>query len=502
MSLCIISQLLAFPDQIDTPQMRQGFIEYMNHMIKGKSYEGLLNIEAKLKDRALYSPQGLMATTKWLLAYGDFEKEETTPPEHAVFGVLYLCLIVSGFLGRVTKEDLPYDMVRNANFNSREDIGADFVRALYICTEVAKDRALYLEHDFVDFNTAFEKYYGYSIEQYTSVIFGLYAYFSNDSRSINANCFVKVIDIFSNTLINDIANKIIEEMMVTPEEARHVALDSLNDDWDFLLFWQKPFLTIDGEAAIPFAYRTLFSNFLIALKIKIEKCLTGKEKSRFHKFFGKVFEEYVSKVLERSVIDNQSLRMIDEFPYTGKKSPDAMLLFGKRKLFAFEAKGKYMRTPSVFKPETGPVLAEIERLIIEPLYQLHDRLIELIENPRPHLDFKKIGYIYLFSVSVSGISTNPPIQRAIAQRLTEKFSLPAIKGYYWLSIEEFEMLCSLIEHPPKGRSVFNVLDQITDSGHSFHNYMAFTYKVKRPRLLEEKHEEMFGKILNANQFKH
>lgn len=497
MCLCAISQLLAFPDQADATIVRKGFVEYLKLMMKGKPYDGLIDFEKKLEDRVLYTPQGLMASAKWLLAYGNFTQEEKAEPESVVFGVIYMCLIVSEYLGQIPKDDLPYDMIRNANFNAQADIGAEIVRTLYVFTELAAEKSLY-ENDFLDINKDFENFFGYSIVQYVSVVFALYAYFGNDKRMINTNCFVEIFDIFKNTALNDIAYKILPEMMVTPEEAKRNALQCIDSDWDYKMFWEKPFLTVDGKTAVPIAYRTLFANSFTALKIKIEKCYSGKMGDRFRRFFGQVFEKYVFKLLERSVNGKDALTLKGEFNYAGKKSPDALLLFGKRKLFAIEAKGKYMRKPSVFHSDSGSILSEIERLIVEPIYQLNDRLDELISSPKKQIDLTAVKSIYLFSVSVSGIPTNPHIQREINIALKEKITLSQIKGLYWLGIEEFEMLCAVVEHPPKGRSVFKILDRISNNGHSFHNYILISYKVKKPKLLADLHEEMFNKIKLAS----
>lgn len=456
MCLCVISQLTAFPDMGDTPALRKGFLQFLKDRAIERGNGRLIeHFEGQLKDRVLYSTQGLLASAKWILAYGDFEKEERSDPQFAIISVIYICMIVSDWIGIVPKEELPYDLVRNAQFNHREDWAAELIRTIYICTEIARDKSLYNDEDFVDFNTDFEIHYGFSIWQYASVIFGLYAYFANDNRTINANCFTTLKDLFTKTYLNEIANKITAEMMLHLDDAKSWALASLHEDWDFTLFWQKPFLTIDGQTAIPLFYRTIYSNFFISLKIKIERCYTGQAKKKFQTFWGKPFEQYLAQLLDASIHGKSAGSLIKEFEYTGKKSPDALVRFGKRRLLAFEAKAMYMRKDSIFYSKIEPIQEEINRLVIDPLCQLHERLAELTP-PNEWVDLKLIKDAYLFVVSMSGIPTNPPLEREILVRLKPDLTLPIVRGYYYLSIEDLELLCFLIENPPKGRSIFNL----------------------------------------------
>jgi hypothetical protein len=501
MCLCVISQLTAFPDRGDTPELRNGFLQFLKERAIERGYRSLVeHFEDQLKDRVLYSTQGLLASAKWILAYGDFEQEESSDPQFAILAVIYICMIVSDRIGIVSKEDLPYDLVRNAQFNHREDWAAELIRTIYICNEIARDKSLYNDEDFVDFNTDFEAHYGFAILQYASVIFGLYAYFANDARTINANCFTKLKDLFSKTYLNEIANKITAEMMLPLDDAKQWALANLHEDWDFTLFWQKPFLTIDGQTAIPLFYRTIYSNFFISLKIKIERCYTGQAKKKFQTFWGKPFEQYLAQLLDASIREKSAGTLIKEFEYTGKKSPDALVRFGKRRLLAFESKAMYMRKDSIFYSKIEPIKEEIDRLVIDPLCQLHERLTELTP-PNKWVDLTLIKDVYLFAVSMSGIPTNPPLERKILMRLKPDLTLPLVRGYYYLSIEDLELLCSLIENPPKGRSIFNLLDKITQSGLTFHNYILSTYKIRRPRLIDEKHKEIFKQITETIKFK-
>lgn len=495
MCLCVISQLTAFPDFGDAPELRQGFIEVLRERAKQQGYASFINhIESTLQDKVLYSTQGLLVTAKWILAYGNFEREEKQDPQAAIMVVIYICMIVSDNLGTVLKEELPYDFVRNTHFNSIGDWGAEIVRTLYICSEIATDISLYDENEFVDFNIDFENFYGFSIWQYASVIFGLYAVFSNDDRVINTYCFLDVQNLFSETRLDEVAKAVVSSMMVSIEEARSWALETLKEDWDFTRFWEKPLLTIDGKTAIPLFYKTLYGNFFISLKIKIERCYSGTARSKFHTFFGKPFEQYLTVLLKCSVRDSPAMKLIPEFKYDSKKSPDGLLMIGRRKLFAFESKAKYMHKNSIFFSGKESIHDEINRLIIDPLCQLHDRLEELIPQ-NDWIDLTSVKEVYLFAVSISSIATNPPLERDIASRLNAYFKLPSIKGYYYLSIEDFELLCSLIEKSPKNKSIFNVLDRAMESGLTFHNYIYTTYKISRPRLIEEKHQEIFKRIV-------
>lgn len=154
----------------------------------------------------------------------------------------------------------------------------------------------------------------------------------------------------------------------------------------------------------------------------------------------------------------------------------------------------YMKSKSIFFQKDEAVRREIYRLIVKPLRQAHDRVKELIAPNSP----KKIGKkgIYLITVNMSGLVTNSLIDPHLNKLLERNFRIP-IKAYLYLSIEEYEMLCSLIENPPKVKSIFGILDVVVGSGVSFRDYFANLNKLRkytRPRLTVEVHEEIFKRI--------
>lgn len=496
--LCMISQLNALPNNLyEIPQIREGFLSFLESRARSRGKDYAIDyFKAKMEGKVLYSKQGLMATSKWILAYGDFENEEDVHSVKVIISVIYLCMMVSDNIGAFNKENLAYDLVRNAQFNHEGDWAAELIRTLYIFTEIACNKNLYSEDEYIDFNADFKNYYGYSIWQYSSIVFGLYTIFSNNTGKINFNCFVQLNDKFVKTGLNDIANRITSQMTMTLDEAKSWAFQTLNEDWDYTLFWERPLLTLDGISVIPIFYRTLYANFFVSLKIKIEKCYAHDDeaKRKFLSFIGKPFEQYICHLLQYSIKESSAIKLTPEFNYSNKKSPDALLNFGKRKLLAFEAKAMYMRKNSIFFSDIQPVKEEINRLIVNPLSQLHDRLDELIK-PNTWIDLTKIKEIYLITVSIGGIPSNPLIRQEINTRVESKITLTLIKGFYYLNIEEFELLCSLIEKPPKGRSIFNILDSIMISDMNFYNYVIINYKNnKRSRFIIDKQQEIFDEL--------
>ena len=284
-------------------------------------------------------------------------------------------------------------------------------------------------------------------------------------------------------------------MTTTLDEARQNALKSVDEDWNFSSFMAKPLLTIDGITVIPIFHGVLYSKFFISLKIKIENCYRGSKRSKFQAFWGKPFEKYVELLIRKSCEQIGSAKVYGEFGYCGKKSPDVILGFeNSNNTFVVEAKAMYMKSKSIFFQKGEAVKREIYRLIVKPLRQAHDRVEELIAPNSP----RKIGKrgIYLVTVNMSGLVTNFMIEPHLNKMLERKFRIP-IKAYLYLSIEEYEMLCSLIENPPKGKSIFGILDGIVKSGVSFRDYFASLHKYKRPRLMTEAHQEMFQRISNT-----
>lgn len=452
----IMSQLSFFPRHIEDKDIREYFINYVESF---EEENDLFSVRDRLHGRILYTPQGLLSVWKWLLAYGDKNKlSDGVDIERGLRIIIHLCMIISDYLyDDDSLIGVEYELLRNLAFNSKEDLRSSISRARCIYKEIAQNKFLFDEKEYLDFNTDFCKHYGYSLEEYLALIFGLFALFLKKKCKFDLDWNKNLDKIFSNTALSNEASEILNPLILNFDEAQQWALNTIDAPWDFLLFQQKPLFQLSDGTFYPIMPKLLYDQFFLGLYYKIRNCYS-KNDQRFLSFFGRPFESYVSMLIQESVkTSTLPYEVIPEFKYDkgeGKRSPDVILRLGN-KLLVVESKSRKMTVDSLVGNDPTVVDKDMNRMVIGPLKQLHDRLIELFTLKKP-FDFSDVTEIYLMVVTLGDFPTLPPFEEKILLELQQHFKLN-IKSYFHLEIEEFEMFCHLISRK-NGVPIFRVLD--------------------------------------------
>lgn len=446
--LNVLSQLGSIPGNDKT--IRTDFFNYL-HAIN----PDLRIIEEKVSSHFLYSNQGLLAVWKWLLAYGDMDRlEEEILIIRAINIIVYLNLIVSDYLydEKMDFEKIKYDMFSNAVFNSESDFRNSLARAALMFDEIAGDNTFFNPKEYLDIKKAFFEHYGYSIKEYLSVIFALFAGFMKPKIEVTPE-WNRSSDFFSASKIPAIANGILEELSMTISEGSKWSQDTLHEPWNYTKFRQKPFLKLENGAFFPINIKYLYEQVFDELYFKIRQSFPGNSTQIFS-FYGRCFEIYI-EILAQKAIDSSPLpyRLIKEFSFGSKKSPDVMIRLGN-KLLAVEAKAKRLSMDAFILGSKDAIEKDTDRMVIEPIVQLHNRLKELKEID--HEALHGINEIYLLSVTLGGFPTLTPFEEDIRLSVEKSFEIP-IKAYYHADIEEFEMLSEIISRK-NAKPIFQYLD--------------------------------------------
>lgn len=446
-----LSTMFTVLSQLSNNEINQRYImeEFISLLRKHKFSESKIN---ELNKRVIFSPQGLLHLWKWLFAYGDESRLNfEVDVELGLKTLIYHCLITSDHL-YLKDIDLKYQMVSNASFNLQEDVGASIARTAYIYFILAQDKTLYEKKEFIDINSDFETKYGYTIKEYLAILFGFIAVFMK--RGDIGQNWVKNIDlIFSDTKLANKATTIISPLIINFHEAKNWSINTLDSTWDFSLFKQKPLFIIDNKNIMPISLKVLYEQVFIGLFHKIRQCYDENDK-RFLSFFGRPFEKYIERVTANSIsLSKLPFVIIPEFNYgkdSSKRSPDMMVRLGD-KLLAVEAKSHRMTIRSQIEMNPDGIERDINKMIIKPIKQVHDKVKELMENK--HSQLVGVKEVYLMVVNLGDFPSLPPIEAQIAENLKKYFKIP-IKSYFHLSVEEYEMLCYLSEK----KQIFKVLD--------------------------------------------
>ncbi|MFX3643355.1 MAG: hypothetical protein ACE3L7_32685 [Candidatus Pristimantibacillus sp.] len=405
---------------------------------------GSMDILNSFGDKELYSEQGLFFLWKWLLAYGD--QKSMSQPEDVSVGVnqiILLCILLSDYLDSdVTKESVSYSLFSNPTFNTFSDLGSDIARASLMFTEIASNPLLFEKKDYMDLSERFVGRYGYTLQDYFSVIVGLIMEFRT-KKEISVN-WMRSLNAFDSTNLSDVAKTIVHELSFNLSEGEEWATSSLNEPWNYKLFRRKPLLLSDTGTYCPVSTKLLDDAIFDQLYFKIRDAFPS-DSTQVLSFYGKVFEKYIETITMEAVKKKNGLnyQIIKEFKFKAKhkgekRSPDVLIRLGDT-LFAVEAKAHRLRMDSMFGVK-NTIDKDIQRMTIEPIIQLNKRLEQLSSIEHPSIE--GVNQIYLLSVTWGHFPTLNPFEKKISESMP-KFNLP-IKGRFHLDIEEYEMLMQLI----------------------------------------------------------
>ncbi|PHC09936.1 hypothetical protein COE99_09530 [Bacillus toyonensis] len=508
-SFILLSQIST--DDFEEEELKQlfkeMFLDHVNIMLNHNCFQNeigdRLRVELQtrfdrtIKNNVIFSSQSILQLWKWLLAYGDMSKiNDFQEMPFSVYAILYKSLLVNDYLysgnGEIN-EELFAEVFSNAVFNSNENIFNTLCRTLLIYTEIAKDKELYDEKEYLDINYDFMSVHGYSIKDYISVIFALMAAFLKPKK-LGEQWLQDIDDMFKDTKLKDTARDIVSSLTTDFNTISKWAKAELDSTWNFIEFSKKPFLKVGGNQFLPFSMKLVYEQLFMSLFHKVRHCYDEKDKS-FLTFYGKPFERYTQQIAEHATTQSKlPYKFINEFRYgngNSKHSPDILIRLGD-KLLAIEVKSYRLTLPSISQANPDSIKRDKNKMIISPLKQLHNRIKELKQEN--HWSVEGVKDIYLMAVTQGYFPTLKFYETDIRNEIEGYLSIP-VKGFYHLDIEEFENLCQVIE---RRRPIFRVLDNKNQEANrylSFGNFLHHNgYHVKHNKIFKDKFDGYIDEI--------
>ncbi|PES78292.1 hypothetical protein CN504_22730 [Bacillus anthracis] len=460
----------------------------------------ITNFEKAVQKNVVFSHQSILQLWKWLLAFGDINKVQRFQEKPgSIYLTLYLSLAINDYLYTSPveiNEELYAELFSNAVFNSKDHTFNTLCRTMLIYTEIAMNKELYYENEYLDINQDFYNLYGYSIKEYISVIFVLTSVFMKPKK-LGEEWIRNIDELFAETKLETVAKEVLLSLMTDFNSISKWAKEELDSSWNFLELSKKPLLQIDEKRFFPFSMKLVYEQLFVNLFHKVRHCYEEKDRS-FLTFYGKPFEKYAQQLAEHAT--NQSklhYTFIDEFRYgkgKSKHSPDILIKLGD-KLLAIEVKSYRLTLPSISQANIDSINYDTKKMIIDPIKQLHNRVRELREEKHPSVD--GVNEIYLMVVTQGHFPTMEYYETKIEKEIIEHIEIP-IKGFYHLDIEEFENFCQVME---RRRPIFRVLD---NKNHKTNRYQSFNtffiyngYHLKHNKLFNEKFEHYIDEIGTA-----
>lgn len=406
-----------------------------------------------------YSPQTLYVLLKWFLAYG----QETEPLRvirlDDIMFILDMCLIVNDLLPKddVAGKEADYLFV-NLYHNTPELPLSEIGRGYYLYNVLARDNTLTKSRI-----ELFEKESGYSISQYFAEIFGI--------SSVTLCCkwdfasFCSGPFAFDNTApdvkgLSDIHQKFIEKNTIQYTEIKDEALKTLNDVWDFEIFYLHPLIAVHQEI---FAISETTTFYLLneGLYWNIRWLPDPQAGKTFMVDFGKVFEAYVKYATDSVLSDSvTSVAVLPEFRYkynrSDRASTDVYIRIGST-LYAIEAKAESLHSSILKGYNRKQLMTEVDSLLTSPIKQVDRRMQELLSDDVDWLGnktakefFEGLTNIFAICVSREHLVAIGNLLLFADERIHEdneygqSLQTGLIKGYCNLDVTDYEALLALI----------------------------------------------------------
>lgn len=407
----------------------------------------MLATEELHKDRHIISLQCLLILLKYAIIY--CKKTTDIPDEDPVTlddysTVIKLNMVVAEHLDKhiETAKDMSHFVYANYHVNYDRNVANAFLRSYFMFEEISRNVANFdadVRNEYRDYYCDFTTKYGYTPFQYLSCLFWqLQPYYSKEVGLAYDRTWSDLNLSYGKTPMLTVCSKIIDDLSKNATELAEWAAGTIDKPWDFSEFSVSPFLRNEANHYISISDYTLKNCFFEKLFWLVRDCYP-KSDSRCMAFYGRLFEKYVQRLIERAISSNGELEFIDEFVFKNKKSSDAYIKHRKM-LLVIEAKGYSILIDTLTKNEQ--IERNLNKLFVEPVIQA-DRFLDTLGNSDQR--FIDIEEIYYVSVTMDNINAVPDYLKTAIDAINNSCKMPQTKYTFNLGIEELEMLMYFVE---------------------------------------------------------
>jgi hypothetical protein len=432
------------------------------------------------KERIVFFPQQLLFAAKIAILYAP-DRDDPRPNEEFRDIVIELLLMAADFLDQL---ELPDDreelervlvayQVRNYLHNATEQVRYMIPRASLLYLQLPFDSELHGDPDFVDLPAVFRDASGFELKDYLAFGFGVFVWFNGQSylresylsehESINPGTF------FSTSVIDhDYARRLLASFTHTYDSARAAFQARPGDpaaaSYDFRPFMERPLYAIRDDIIVPLQLDYLEARFTNAIYWTISDYLHGEDRRRFRRFFGRVFEVYVRRSLQRAIRDEAALarRVFPEFTYRtrhgDRKTSDIVLVYPRTAIFLDATAMRIRFEATAVSNDVAAFDTDVGQIIIAKAQQLTDRIRDFRAGLYGFggVTARDIDRIYPVIVTIQSIPESTVIWGRIRDRLASHGLLtdPGVESLQLVDVEELEVLETIL---PQGVSLLDIL---------------------------------------------
>ena len=365
-------------------------------------------------------------------------------------------------------------MLRNFFLNSSEHLSRMLPRYSILFLQIPRREELVRSANVVDLERAFLEATGFDLTIFFALTFGIIAQFmeQNISQGIDHNrTHIRRSSYFSRAAIEQsMGHQMLDYLSISPNEIRGLletrGVNGSSFYYDFLCMMQCPLYRVEEDVLVPFDFGFLKEKVTGGIYWIIVDSLTGEDKLRFMRFFGEVFQTYVSELFERSFPESLALakRLYHEFPYRtpfgDRRTCDEIILYGEEAIFAEVTASRIKMVETAIAGDLGAFEEDLEKIVFQKAGQLN-RTIE---------DFRKglftlngvtsetVRRIYPVIITIQSFPQTTLVWRRIERGLRERRFLQAqgVERIQMVDIDELEIVEPALQ---RGSSLMELLQE-------------------------------------------
>jgi hypothetical protein len=479
-SLSALMQIL-YNDGVATPRLQPSLA------VRSLTPAGLERLRRlpDVANQVVFFPQQILLTMKLALLHSPDAADERPDLE---FGddLVEILLMASDLLDDIgipggtaaTERILLSYIVRNFLLNTTDQFRYMLPRAALLYVTLPNDPELQRDPSFVDVPAVFRQATGFELRDFIALGLALFPWFIDQSelrgtftqerRSINPSTY------FRNARLDpQIATLLLEtlshthESLVADLNARIAQRPTtLCDGYDFLPFMRKPLYRLREDVIVPIHLGYLAAKFSGGIYWTVFDYLAGKDRLRFSTFFGRVFELYVRRSVQRAIPDHAALarRVFPEFIYrtrTGeRKTSDVIIVYDRAAIFIEATASRIKMEDTAITGNLAAFDSDVEKIVFGKARQLTERIRDFRDGLYTigGLTPTELPRIYPVIATLQQLPESSITWRYFKERLQNEGSLQAegVEPLQILDIEEIEILEGLLS---QGLSLRDILDR-------------------------------------------
>lgn len=469
----------------------------------------------RANERTIFFELQLLNAAKLVILHCSNRPRRRFTSQREAQAFLRTLTMISSLVAKTDAAAVPLGLAaRNLPFHSPDDFRYMAARYRELFRILPNDSRLAGSINALDIELEFRRATGVDLLTYMCVGMALVIHLSETNYDLN-RWFVRARTFFKDTTLGARRGQRMLKLFALPIQRMKARLlretRASQSAYAVMTLRQHPLVYARQGYLVCPSLRFLKERFTSGIYWTVADSLPKPRRLRFFRYFGELFEEYVSRALTRMIPEGGGLarRLFREFPYPSARgevrTSDLMVVYGRSAVF-FEVNSARLQTQTTVRGDPKAFERDAGKMIIENAKQLA-RVITDFRQGRFQLGettSRDIDRIYPVIVTLQTFPQLPQVWGWLSHWMVAKgvtFSGIGVRPVQVLDCEELENLEAIVQN---GHSISDVLEAKCSSEYreeSFKNFLYYGQRFNRgpgnaylldrfEALLKETHERL------------